>query len=100
MPGTAGNGNPSLGELSRRLEKLEDSEVRHYEDLVRRLQSLTFVDRETLDTKLLLEAAHRDDLTRRVSALESANQWLWRTVGGIVLSAILLGLLAAAGLPK
>lgn len=99
MP-TAANGNPSLGELSRRLEKLEDAEVRHYEDLVRRLESLTFVDRETLDTKLMLEAAHRDDLTRRVASLESANQWLWRTVGGILLTAVLLGLLAAAGIPR
>lgn len=99
MP-TTGNGNPSLGEVARRLDRLEESEGRHYEDLVRRLESLSFVDRETLDTKLMLEAAHRNDLERRVGALESANQWLWRTVGGILLSAVLLGLLAAAGFPK
>ena len=58
----AAGGNPSLGELGRRLDRIES-----------KLDALNFVHPETLDTKLLLVQAHEDEHERRIAALEAAN---------------------------
>lgn len=88
----------TLPELGRRMERLEADIVALGHGLHRRLDELNYVHPETLDTKLMLEAAHRRDLERRVGVIEAGNQWLWRTVVGLVLAIVLTGLVAAAGL--
>lgn len=90
----------TTAELGRRLTRLEEDTKSGFAGIHRRLDDLTFVDRETLDTKLMLEQAHRSDLERRVTELESSSQWVWRTVAAIVLAAVLTAVLAAAGLPS
>lgn len=105
MPTAAGNGSPSLGEVARRLDKLEESEVRHYEDLVRRIDTLAFVHPETLAMQLQLDQAHRDDVLRQVAdvrgeitQIKDNYRWLWRTVLGAILTAIVLAVLVYAGI--
>lgn len=99
MSGPAGE-RITVAEVGRRLERLEEDVKSLGSGLHRRLDDMNFVHPETLDTKLMLEAAHRNDLERRVAAIESNNQWVWRTIAGILLTAVLLGLLAASGLPS
>ena len=55
----ASNGNPSLGEIGRRLDKIEA-----------KLDALNFVHPETLDTKLMLVDALRAEHERRITGLE------------------------------
>lgn len=96
MTPSAGSGSVSNDVLAERIDSL----TRQVEHLADNIAGLSFVHPETLDTKLMLQDAHRNELERRVGALEAANQWLWRTVGGILLTALLVGLLTAAGFPK
>lgn len=98
MPPAAGR--ITVDELGRRMERVEQELHNGIAGLHRRLDDMAFVHPETLDTKLMLEQAHRQELERRLSVLESGNQWLWRTIGGIVLTALIVGLLAAAGLGR
>lgn len=55
----AGNGNPSFGEIGRRLDRIEA-----------KLDGLNFVHPETLDTKLMLVDALRVEHERRITGLE------------------------------
>jgi hypothetical protein len=95
---SGGNGQRvTIGELSRRFDRFENEWKGGFASIHRRLDELNFVDPDTLATKLLLEQAHRTDLERRVEKIESNNQWLWRTIGGILLTALLIGILYGAG---
>jgi hypothetical protein len=63
----------TVGEIGRRMGRLEDEFHSGIAGLHRRLDELNYVHPETLDTKLLLEQAHRADLERRVVAMEAAR---------------------------
>jgi hypothetical protein len=87
----------TLGEVGRRLDRIEETQRTGMAGLHRRLDEMNYVHPETLDTKLLLEQAHREDLARRLAKIESGIQWVWRTIGGILLTALLVGILYGAG---
>lgn len=75
MAGTAaGGGRVTVDELGRRMERLEADITALGSGIHRRLDELNYVHPETLDTKLMLEAAHRNDLERRVAELEAARK--------------------------
>lgn len=69
-----GAGRITIDEVVRRLDKVEATQERHHDDLVRRLESLSFVHPETFAMQMQLEAAHRDDMTRRIGDLEAADK--------------------------
>ena len=72
-------GDPTLGEIMRRLDEL----AQDVKDIPLRVQE-EFVRRETYTA----ERRHLDD---RVSRLESRSEWIVRTVGALV-----VGLIAGA----
>ena len=59
MP-TAGNGNPSLGEIGRRLDKIES-----------KIDGLNFVHPETFAMQMQLEQAHRENLQAQIVAIQN-----------------------------
>lgn len=63
---TPAGGGITIAELARRLDRLET-------EILRKLDGLAFVDPETLDTKLMLQDAHREELTRRIAVLEAKD---------------------------
>ena|SRR5437868_12650510 len=90
----------TIGEVGRRIERLEHDLETRFDGLHRRLDDLTFVPMAVFEEARRAGEDQRRDLVRRVVALEDANRWLWRTVGGGVFLAVLGGIYAAAGLPK
>lgn len=73
-PPAAANERVTVPELGRRMARIEEDFKHGLEGLHRRLDELKFVHPETLDTKLLLEQAHRMETDRRVAMLEAADQ--------------------------
>lgn len=63
----------TVAELGRRFDRFEQEWREDFALLGRKIDALTFVDRETLDTKLMLEAAHRAELERRIAHLEAES---------------------------
>lgn len=97
----------TVDELGRRMERLEDDTKSGFAGLHRRLDELNFVHPETFAMQLQLDQAHRDDVLRQVADLRGElgqikdnYRWLWRTVVGTVLTAVIVGLLVLAGLPS
>lgn len=74
-----GSGGLTLGQ---RIRKIEDG----VEATLSKVNELDARDRADL--------VRYQSLDRRVSDLESAQTWLWRTVGGIVLAAVIAAALA------
>lgn len=90
----------TVGELGRRIERLEHDQETRFAGLHRRLDDLTFVPMAVFEEARKASEAERKELTRRVGVLEEANRWLWRTVAAAVFLLVLGGVYAAAGLPK
>lgn len=90
----------TVAELARRFDRFEREWKDDLDIIGRKIDGLSFVHPDTLATQLLLVDAHRSELERRVGTLESNNQWLWRTLAGMILAAVLAAVLAAAGLPS
>jgi hypothetical protein len=86
----------TVDELGRRIERLEGDFKTGLAGLHRRLDELNYVHPETLDTKLLLEAALRGEIERRVSDLETGRKDDERERASnrrLAISAIVTGLL-------
>lgn len=64
----------TVAELGRRLDDFKRDVKEDIGHLAEQVSRLSFVDRETLDTKLLLEQAHRAELERRIAHLESRDE--------------------------
>ena len=96
----------TVDELGRRMERLEEDTKTGFSSLHRRLDELNFVPPEVFAMQLQLDQAHRDDVLRQIADLRNDvtqtkdnYRWLWRTVVGTVLTAVIVGLLVLAGLP-
>lgn len=74
MTAAASSGRVTVDELGRRMERLEKDITDLGSGIHRRLDEMNYVHPETLDTKLMLEAAHRQDLERRLAELEAARK--------------------------
>lgn len=106
MTPAAGGSKFTVDEVGRRMEKIEEDFRHGLEGLHRRLDELRFVHPETFAMQLQLDQAHRDDVLRQVADLRGEilqikdnSRWLWRTVVGALISAVVVGLLVLAGLP-
>lgn len=66
-------GRVTVGELARRLDRFEGTIGDRFDSIDATLIQMNFVHPDVLDSKLLLEAAHREDVARRVSKLEAEN---------------------------
>lgn len=110
MAAAGTSGRVTVDELGRRMERLEKDITDLGSGIHRRLDELNYVHPETLDTKLMLEAAHRNELERRVAELEAgrkestdradANRRLAYTAlaSGLLLPIVLVILLRSMGL--
>ena len=74
MPPAGSTGRVTVDELGRRFDRFEKEITADIAGVSRKIDGLTFVDRETLDTKLMLEQALRSELERRVMHLEAETQ--------------------------
>lgn len=78
------SGTPSLGEVSRRL----DDVTSRLEALAVRMES-TYVRFDLFEASKELQETERKQLEVRVGGLESRSEWLIRTVGAIIIAAVL-----------
>lgn len=72
------------GEVSRRL----DDVTSRLESLAARMET-TYVRFDLFEAAKQLQEAERTQMSDRVDKLESRSEWIIRTVGGIVIAAIL-----------
>lgn len=64
---------PTIGELSRRLERMEDESTRGFASLHRRLDELNYVRPEMFAAQMELINVQRAEIERRLALLEVAN---------------------------
>lgn len=94
---TAGSGQQQYsfeGEVTRRLEEIT---VR-MESLALRMEQ-TYVRFDLFEASKQLQETERLQLSNRVEKLESRSEWIVRTVGGIVITAV-LGIVVALARTK
>lgn len=90
MSGTAGN-YTFEGEVTRRL----DDVTSRLEALALRMES-TYVRFDLFEASKQLSETERLQMSQRLDKLESRSEWLLRTVGGIIIAAVLGMVIAAA----
>lgn len=81
----------SIGEVGRRLSEV----TARLENLASRMET-NYVRFDLFEAAKQLAETERSQLDLRISKLEGRSEWLVRTVGGIIVAA-LLGLILAAG---
>lgn len=64
----------TVGELARRLARMEHESQTGFASIHRRLDELNYVHPETLAMQMQLEQAHREDAERRITTLEAENR--------------------------
>lgn len=97
MTPTGESSRITLGELGRRIDRLEQDSHSGFASLHRRLDELNFVHPETFAMQMQLEAARQADLDRRVDKLENGQQWLVRTIAAALILAAVGVIVAASG---
>lgn len=92
---SGGTDNPYFErEVTRRFDEMTD----RLEAISHRLET-TYVRFDLFEASKQLESAEREQLSQRVAKLESRNEWLIRTVGGMLIAAA-LGVVLALGRVK
>lgn len=74
----------SLGEVSRRLDEVTN----RLEQLANQIEN-RYVRFDLFEASKQLSETERDQLDKRIEKLESRSEWLVRSVGGIVIAAVL-----------
>ena len=94
----------TVAELGRRLDHMEADTKAGFAGVHRRLDELNVVHPETFAMQLQLDHALRQNMEDRLTELrneferqKSNTQWLWRTVGGSVITAAVVALAALSG---
>lgn len=82
-------GGPSLHDVTRRLDEIAE----RLEKLAARIES-GYVRIDLFEATKQLSETERGQLDVRLSKLESRSEWIVRTVGGIIIAAV-LGLVIA-----
>ena len=83
------DGVPSRAELGRRADEI----LKRFEHLTNRLET-TYVRYDLFEAAKQLAAADRDALSARLAKLESRSEWIVRTIGAILIGAVIGGVLA------
>ena len=78
----------TLGEIGRALDAL----IVEVRDLPAKLEQ-TYVRQDVYSADKTAASSERESLVRRVTALESRSEWVIRTVGALIIAAIIAGIL-------
>jgi hypothetical protein len=80
-------GQPTLRELERRMDELQDRVDRRFDSLAAQVATLKYVTIDRYD-------AEQRSLEQRITKLEQSNIWLSRTIVAILISAIVTAVTA------
>jgi hypothetical protein len=80
-------GQPTLRELERRLDELQDRLDKRFDGLASQVATLKYVTIDRYD-------AEQRSLEQRITKLEQSNIWLSRTIVAILISAIVTAVTA------